>query len=153
MQLQRVGDVAPVTMQQAGSLTQLLRARCDDIIIRPLAEGQRPGQRYFRESLLLSDDRVLIWAYSRLRSQQRQTIDRFCHLRGGSLGEKLLFVEPSIQRSPLQFYTVDQLPEQYAELAAGRPLYGRYSRFCWPQQSLSLFEVFFPEAHRVLACR
>ena len=60
MRLRRTLTNVPKTMQQQGSLTRLLKACSDDFTIHPQAEGRLSRERYYRESLLLDGDRVLV---------------------------------------------------------------------------------------------
>ncbi|AQS38502.1 chorismate lyase [Shewanella psychrophila] len=150
MKLQPTEGSVPTYIKYSGSLTRVFKEHCSKFHINQQEQGLFAPHNYYRESLLMNDLSPLVWARSCLVSRHSATIKTFTTLKQGSLGENLLFTEQQIERSKYQFYLVSQWDTDLVKLLKNELLYARLSYFNWDGQSLSLFELFLPEAHRIL---
>lgn len=150
-------------LEERGSLTARIRARCDRFRVQCLRQCLAPigseeaaclglpaGTRvWMREVLLLADEVPVVFAHTVMPPVPRHPFDqRFFALGQRSLGS-LLFSDPRIARGRLEFRALDRRHRLYrgAEAALG-PLSGRLwarrSRFGHGAKGLLVNEVFLP---------
>ncbi|QUM85815.1 MULTISPECIES: chorismate lyase [unclassified Moritella] len=150
MKLVPAVNLVPHYMNDPGSLTKRLKARCDNFHIIEQEKGKLDPSTFFRQSILMNNQSSLILARSSLMSEDAVIVNKFCELGDKSLGEQLLFAEQNVKRSEYTFFHVSQLDCGMINLDRTEIVYARRSYFRWQSNQLSLLEIFLPDAHDVL---
>lgn len=150
MKLIPILNIVPGYMNESGSLTKQLKARCNDFHIMEQQKGQLGAHSFYRQSILMSNLSPLIFALSSLSTQDQTVINKFCNLGGKSLGEQLLFSEYKVRRSQYEFFQVIELSNMVRNVDETEIYYARRSHFRWQGNQLSLLEVFLPGGHNAL---
>ncbi|MGC3834028.1 hypothetical protein ACPSKX_06925 [Moritella viscosa] len=99
MKLVPVVNLVPHYMNDPGSLTKRLKARCVNFHIIEQEKGKLDQSTFFRQTILMNNQSSLILARSSLMSEDSVIVNKFCELGDKSLGEQLLFAEQNVKRS------------------------------------------------------
>nr|WP_075519164.1 chorismate lyase [Moritella viscosa]SHO00666.1 Putative uncharacterized protein [Moritella viscosa] len=150
MKLVPVVNLVPHYMNDPGSLTKRLKARCVNFHIIEQEKGKLDQSTFFRQTILMNNQSSLILARSSLMSEDSVIVNKFCELGDKSLGEQLLFAEQNVKRSEYSFFQVSQLDRDMINLDRTEIVYARRSYFRWQSNQLSLLEIFLPDAHDIL---
>lgn len=154
---------------QRDSLTELLRARCSEFVVRPVRQAlapvrqdermalrlRCPARAWVREVELLCDGVPVVFAHSALASEHLRGVWRGVRGLGQRSLGSMLFSDARVQRQPFGFRCLNNghslyerarsaWPTQVPGKQAPRTLWARRSLFVLQGQALAVTEVFLP---------